>query len=207
LRNDLHGLIEAVGLDQREACHGERGLQKWPGFGVDASGVVVADLYRWTGNSYHRATTAKTRVVLVSCIPYGRVCAVVAFAIAVSAIYATRFRTFPNLGLLAATVYWGGLNIALLTSFISRGWYGIKRAEIAAHRVTRGKRGTQQLSESLPQPRVANRRQSPPPAPVPGSASRHRKVSLRGRRVPAAPGELHRRGPAFGGRLIAATHG
>ena len=68
-----------------------------------------------------------------------------------TAVYAARFRTFPNLALLAATVYWGGLNIALLTSFISRSWYGIKRAKLAAHRLTRGARGMQ-LSETLAHP-------------------------------------------------------
>jgi len=41
-------------------------------------------------------------------------------------IYAVRHGTVPSLSLLAGSVYWGGLNIVLLTSFISRGWHGLE---------------------------------------------------------------------------------
>lgn len=47
-------------------------------------------------------------------------------------IYGLRFGTLPSLALLAGSVYWGGLNIALMTSFVSRSWYGIQRAQRAA---------------------------------------------------------------------------
>ena len=50
-------------------------------------------------------------------------------------VYGLRYGTFPSLALLAGSVYWGGLNIMLLTSFVSRGWYGIKRAQRAARRI------------------------------------------------------------------------
>ena len=49
-------------------------------------------------------------------------------------VYALRFGTLPSLALLAGSVYWGGLNIALLTSFVTRGWYGLRRARRAAGR-------------------------------------------------------------------------
>ena len=49
-------------------------------------------------------------------------------------VYAVRFHTLPSLALLAGSVYWGGLNIMLLMSFISRGWYGIRRAPRFARR-------------------------------------------------------------------------
>jgi cellulose synthase (UDP-forming) len=73
----------------------------------------------------------------------------IVLTVATTAIYAARFGTLPNLGLLAGTVYWGGLNIALLASFISRGWYGINRARRAARRLGRG----QQQPTPLPQTR------------------------------------------------------
>jgi cellulose synthase (UDP-forming) len=59
---------------------------------------------------------------------------VVLFVVCV-AVYAVRFGTLPNLGLLVGSVYWGGLNVALLTSFISRGWYGIRHAQRLARRL------------------------------------------------------------------------
>ncbi|MCA1680710.1 MAG: hypothetical protein LC777_18060, partial [Actinobacteria bacterium] len=31
----------------------------------------------------------------------------------------------PSALLLAGTVYWGGLNIILLTGFVTRGWHGV----------------------------------------------------------------------------------
>lgn len=68
-----------------------------------------------------------------------------------TAVYAARFGTFPNLGLLAATVYWGGLQIALLASFISRSWHGVNRAKRAARNLASGER-RQQRPEPLPLP-------------------------------------------------------
>jgi hypothetical protein len=50
-------------------------------------------------------------------------------------VYAIRFHTLPSLALLAGSVYWGGLNIALLMSFISRGWYGLRIGPRAALRL------------------------------------------------------------------------
>ena len=41
-------------------------------------------------------------------------------------IYAVRHGTLPSVSLLAGSVYWGGLNIVLLTSFVSRGWHGLE---------------------------------------------------------------------------------
>jgi cellulose synthase (UDP-forming) len=41
------------------------------------------------------------------------------------AVYALRFGTFPDPILLLGTVYWGGLNIVLLTNFVARGWHGL----------------------------------------------------------------------------------
>ncbi len=49
-------------------------------------------------------------------------------------IYGLRYGTLPSLALLVGSVYWGGLNIALLTSFVSRSWYGLQRAQRAARR-------------------------------------------------------------------------
>lgn len=43
------------------------------------------------------------------------------------AIYALRFQTLPNPVLLVGTVYWGGLNVVLLSSFITRSWHGLSR--------------------------------------------------------------------------------
>lgn len=54
------------------------------------------------------------------------------------AIYALRFDAFPDPILLSGTVYWGGLNVILLSNFVTRSWYGlvsprglIRRAEPA----------------------------------------------------------------------------
>jgi cellulose synthase (UDP-forming) len=44
------------------------------------------------------------------------------------AIYAARFQTLPSLILLTGTVYWGGLNVVLLSSFVTRSWHGLARA-------------------------------------------------------------------------------
>jgi cellulose synthase (UDP-forming) len=55
------------------------------------------------------------------------------------AIYGLRFGTFPDPILLSGTVYWGGLNVILLSNFVTRSWYGlipgrglIRRVEPAA---------------------------------------------------------------------------
>jgi cellulose synthase/poly-beta-1,6-N-acetylglucosamine synthase-like glycosyltransferase len=50
-------------------------------------------------------------------------------------VYELRYGTFPSIALLAGSVYWGGLNIMLLASFISRGWYGIERVQRVARRM------------------------------------------------------------------------
>jgi cellulose synthase (UDP-forming) len=39
--------------------------------------------------------------------------------------YALVEGTFPSLVLLAGSVYWGGLNIVLLSGFVARGWHGL----------------------------------------------------------------------------------
>jgi cellulose synthase (UDP-forming) len=49
-------------------------------------------------------------------------------------IYAWRYGTLPGAWLLAATLYWGGLNIVLLTGFVTRGWYGVLRARSTGER-------------------------------------------------------------------------
>jgi cellulose synthase (UDP-forming) len=69
-------------------------------------------------------------------------------------IYALRFGTLPNLGLLAGTVYWGGLHVALFTSFVTRSWHGLGRAQRTARRFVRGGRGEVILS---PVPDAAGR--------------------------------------------------
>jgi hypothetical protein len=40
-------------------------------------------------------------------------------------IYGIRFGTLPGAALLIGSVYWGGLNIMLLTSFVTRSWFGV----------------------------------------------------------------------------------
>ena len=49
---------------------------------------------------------------------------IVVFVVAV-AVYGLRFGTLPDPVLLAASVYWGGLNIILLSNFVTRSWYGL----------------------------------------------------------------------------------
>ncbi len=46
--------------------------------------------------------------------------------LAVVAITAIRFHTYPSVTLLVGSVYWGALNIVLLANFISRSWHGIR---------------------------------------------------------------------------------
>ena len=41
-------------------------------------------------------------------------------------VYALINHTFPDVVLLAASVYWGGLNILLLSGFVARGWHGVE---------------------------------------------------------------------------------
>ena len=43
-------------------------------------------------------------------------------------IYSLLHGTLPGVTLLASTVHWGGLNIVLLTSFVTRGWHGVFRS-------------------------------------------------------------------------------
>ena len=43
-------------------------------------------------------------------------------------IYSVRHGTLPSLSLLAGAVYWGGLNVILLTGFVTRGWHGLELA-------------------------------------------------------------------------------
>jgi cellulose synthase (UDP-forming) len=45
--------------------------------------------------------------------------------VAVVLVYALRHGTFPSASLLLGAVYWGGLNVVLLTGFITRGWHGV----------------------------------------------------------------------------------
>lgn len=58
-------------------------------------------------------------------------------AVAVVALYALRFRTLPNPILLVGSVYWGALNIILLSNFVTRGWHGITSAGMLLRRRTR----------------------------------------------------------------------
>jgi cellulose synthase (UDP-forming) len=56
-------------------------------------------------------------------LPHTTVVLVVLFVL----VYSIRHGTLPSLSLLAGAVYWGGLNVVLLTSFVSRGWHGLGR--------------------------------------------------------------------------------
>ncbi|HLL49882.1 MAG TPA: glycosyltransferase [Thermomicrobiales bacterium] len=49
-------------------------------------------------------------------------------AVASVLIYVVWNGTLPTLTVLAATVYWGGLNILLLVGFVCRGWHGLGHA-------------------------------------------------------------------------------
>ena len=46
-------------------------------------------------------------------------------AVVAVAIYGLRFGTLPSPTLLIGSVYWGGLNVILLSNFITRGWHGL----------------------------------------------------------------------------------
>jgi cellulose synthase (UDP-forming) len=61
---------------------------------------------RW----HWRQTLPQTSIVLV---------------VLVVLIYALAHGTFPDLVLLAGSVYWGGLNIVLLSGFVARSWHGL----------------------------------------------------------------------------------
>lgn len=52
----------------------------------------------------------------------------VVMTLAVVAITAIRFHTYPSVTLLVGSVYWGALNIVLLANFISRSWHGMRVA-------------------------------------------------------------------------------
>jgi cellulose synthase (UDP-forming) len=49
-------------------------------------------------------------------------------------LYAVRHGTLPSVSLLAGAVYWGGLNVVLLSGFVSRGWHGVARRRLPALR-------------------------------------------------------------------------
>jgi cellulose synthase (UDP-forming) len=67
---------------------------------------------------------------------------IVVTTIAVVAITAIRFHTYPSATLLVGSVYWGALNIVLLANFISRSWHGI--------RITRNLLGRREPELTLP---------------------------------------------------------
>jgi cellulose synthase (UDP-forming) len=62
--------------------------------------------------------------------------------LAVVAITAIRFHTYPSITLLVGSVYWGALNVVLLANFISRSWHGV--------RVTRNFLGRRRTEVPLP---------------------------------------------------------
>jgi cellulose synthase (UDP-forming) len=49
----------------------------------------------------------------------------IVLTIAVLLFYTLRFNTLPNPTLLIGSVYWGGLNIVLLSNFVTRSWHGL----------------------------------------------------------------------------------
>jgi hypothetical protein len=65
------------------------------------------DDLRW----HWRQTLPQTTIVLAVLIVLG---------------YALIHHTFPDLVLLIGSVYWGGLNIILLSGFVTRGWHGLQ---------------------------------------------------------------------------------
>lgn len=84
------------------------------------------DDLRW----HWRHTLPQTSVVLLVLIVLG---------------YALFAETLPNFVLLAGSVYWGGLNIILLSGFVTRGWHGLG----GLSRVLRGR------PEAAPEPDAA----------------------------------------------------
>ena len=55
-------------------------------------------------------------------------------AVAIIAVLALAQRRLPDPAQLVVTLYWGGLNMVLLSAFISRGWHGLNRAGAGAAR-------------------------------------------------------------------------
>jgi len=68
-------------------------------------------------------------------------------------LYAAVHGTLPPPWLLAGTLYWGGLNIVLLTEFVSRGWHGVLRTRRGAAALARA---GAHAAESEPNPVVAS---------------------------------------------------
>ena len=50
----------------------------------------------------------------------------------VTMVAAVVFRTLPDAAALFGGLYWGGFNVALLATFISRSWHGVRAAAPAA---------------------------------------------------------------------------
>ncbi|QEC46510.1 glycosyltransferase [Baekduia soli] len=48
-------------------------------------------------------------------------------------VYAVGHQRVPSVSVLAGAVYWGGMNIILLTGFVTRGWHGLGRVRSAVH--------------------------------------------------------------------------
>jgi cellulose synthase (UDP-forming) len=65
---------------------------------------------------------------------------IVVMTIAVVALTAVRYRTYPSATLLVGSVYWGALNVVLLANFVSRSWHGltVTRAFLARRRPSLG---------------------------------------------------------------------
>lgn len=60
--------------------------------------------------------------------------------------YALRHGTLPSLSLLVGAVYWGGLNVVLLSGFVTRGWHGLTSV---------GRTARAAVAEPTPQPAEA----------------------------------------------------
>ena len=58
-------------------------------------------------------------------------------AVVTIVVYSVRFGTYPNVTLLAGSVYWGALNVILLGNFIARGWHGVSSASALLRRRSR----------------------------------------------------------------------
>lgn len=63
-----------------------------------------------------------------SVLPHG----VALLAVAAAMVAAVVFRTLPDAAALFGGLYWGGFNVALLATFISRSWHGVRAAAPAA---------------------------------------------------------------------------
>jgi cellulose synthase (UDP-forming) len=75
---------------------------------------------------------------------------VLALLIPFVGIYSLFHGTLPGAALLAGTVYWGGLNIVLLTGFVTRGWHGVFRSQHSARQATAGTHPAASLSTDTP---------------------------------------------------------